>query len=77
MSALNALRNYKSTGASGCQTELFKYALLPDDDPKCPLPQEADIARHLTRLLNIVVAQPDAHLVKCLMTGMLSLSHLS
>ena len=53
VTALNALKNYKSCGASGCPTELFKYALLPDD-PACPLPEHADVAIHLTRLLNIV-----------------------
>ena len=54
VAALFALKNYKSCGASGCPTELFKYALLPDDDPECPLPSEADVAEHLVRLLNLV-----------------------
>ena len=54
VAALCALKNYKSCGASGCPTELFKYALLPDDDPSSPLPEHADVANHLTRLLNVV-----------------------
>ena len=52
--ALSALKNYKACGASGCPTELFKYALLPDIDPDCPLPREVDVAEHSTRLLNLV-----------------------
>ena len=52
--ALHALKNYKACGIGGCPSELFKYALLPSDDPDLPLPDELDVASHLASLLNIV-----------------------
>ena len=52
--ALHASRNHKSTGASGCPTELLKYASLEDDDSDFTLPAESDVAEHLVRLLNLV-----------------------
>ena len=51
--ALLALKNHKACGVGGCPTELLKYALLCSSDPDEPLPEEADVACHLTRLLNI------------------------
>ena len=52
--ALHVLKNYKACGTGGCPSELLKYALLPDDDPDVPLPDELDVASHLAHLLNIV-----------------------
>ena len=54
VAALSVLKNYKACGIGGCPTELLKYALLSSDDPDVPLPEEADVANHLTRLLNLV-----------------------
>ena len=54
--AFSKLKNYKSSGNSGCPTEVFKYAIL-EDDPESPLPLEADIAERLAQLLNAVFCQ--------------------
>lgn len=52
VAALSSLRNYKAAGSGGCPTELFKYALLPDDDLAFPLTPAADVAQHLADSLN-------------------------
>ena len=51
---MTAMKNYKASGVGGCPAELLKYGLLPSDDPDFRLPDEADLACHLTRLFNIV-----------------------
>ena len=52
LSALNALKNGKSSGVDGCPSELLRYAILSESDE--PVPAEADVASHLVRLLNVV-----------------------
>ena len=48
------MHNYRASGIGKCPSELFRYALLPDDDPEALLPPEADVAGHLAWMLNVV-----------------------
>ena len=54
ISALHVLIKYKASGISRCPTELLKYALVLAYEDDEPLPEEVDVACHLTHLLNLV-----------------------
>ena len=50
LAALSGMDNYRATGASGCPTELLKYAVIEPQDGQS-VPPELDIPQHLATMM--------------------------